>query len=155
MEMVLAMMLAAIVIGMAYSAFTMFSRLYGSYHTKNLDHASVQVFREVLHADMDHAEFVFADETQLRFKASGDDSRLLSYRLGPDYLIRNTAELQDTFKIKGLMQETLFEGKAVTTGIVDQILYRFEYTKTPMIISVHKKYTSADLFTYRDSLWKQ
>ncbi|WP_448633253.1 PulJ/GspJ family protein [Pedobacter panaciterrae] len=69
-EMVLAMMLAAIVMSMAYTVFTIFSRLYSDYRIKNLDHANLQLIRLALGRDMECASLAEVDENGLHLKDS-------------------------------------------------------------------------------------
>ena len=153
-EIVLAMMLAGIVLGMAYSAFRLFTKIYRDYHSKNIANADVQVFRGMLHDDMEVASVVSLTEGQISFSAVSD-SLGLRYLLQPEYIIRRKAGVQDTFRMKRLVAGALFEGRAVSTGIVDQLVFQFEFEDAPMLISVTKKYAAADLFNYTDKLWKQ
>jgi prepilin-type N-terminal cleavage/methylation domain-containing protein len=153
-ELVLAMILAAIVMGMAYSAFTVFTRVYGSYHSKNLSHADVQLFRQVLQSDMKKAALIELSSGQLKFK-DPLSSEALSYSFGPDYLVRTHHSVPDTFKMTRLTLQSSFENAGVSEGIVDHLTFRFEYEGAQMTMTTAKEYTSADLFIYQDSLWKR
>ncbi|HKG08724.1 MAG TPA: type II secretion system protein [Pedobacter sp.] len=153
-ELVLAMMLAAIVIGMAYSAFTIFSRLYGSYHGKNLAHADVRTFKQVVHRDVKNAVRIEQQNSGIVFKDSLSMEQL-AYSFGPDHLIRIKNAVPDTFKLKHLTVHTAFEGVAVSDGIIDRLTFRFDYDAAPMVVTAFKKYTATELFNYQDSLWKQ
>ena len=153
-ELVLAMMLAAIVMVMAYSAFTVFTRVYGSYRLKNLSHADVQLFRQVLQSDMEKAGMIELREGQLNFK-DPLSPEALSYSFGTDYLVRVHHSVTDTFKMKRLILQPSFENSPVSEGIIDRLEFRFEYEGAQMTMSAAKAYTSADLFNYQDSLWKR
>jgi hypothetical protein len=153
-EMVLAMMLAAIVIGMAYTAFTLFSRLYGGYSQKNLAHADTRLFKQTLDKDIEKATLVSIEEGRLNFQdAAGLVS--LSYVPGPDYLIRIHNALPDTFKLKGLTMQVSFENQEASQAIVDHVVFRFLHDKVPTSVSFVKTYTSSELFNYQDSLWNR
>ena len=153
-EMVLAMMLAAIVIGMAYTAFTVFTHLYGNYRNKNLQHADVQLFRQILQHDMERAELVTISEGEIRF-AGLDNAEQVVYRLSADYLLRQKGEISDTLKLKQLSCIASFENRLVSTGLVDHLVFRFNYQQSLLPVSSAKKYTSVQLFNYQDSLWMQ
>ncbi|WP_285060247.1 PulJ/GspJ family protein [Pedobacter ginsengisoli] len=153
-ELVLAMMLAAIVMGMAYSAFTVFTRVYGRFHSKNLAHADVQLFRQVLQSDMEKAALIELREGQLNFK-DPLSSEALSYSFGTDYLVRTHHSVADTFKMKRLILLSSFENSSVSEGIADRLVFRFEHEGAPVTMTAAKVYTSADLFNYQDSLWRR
>lgn len=153
-ELVLAMMLAAIVMGMAYSAFTVFTRVYGGYHGKNLAHANVRIFKQVLQSDIDKAVLIELVDGQLNFK-DPLTTEVLRYSFGPDYLVRTQHSVPDTFKMQHLLLQSSFENAQVSEGIVDHLVFRFDYEKAQMTMTVAKAYTAADLFNYQDSLWKR
>ena len=153
-ELVLAMMLAAIVMGMAYSAFTVFTRVYGRFHSKNLAHADVQLFRQVLQLDMEKAARIELREGQLNFK-DPLSQEVSSYSFGPGYLVRAHHSVRDTFKMQRLTLQSSFENADVSEGIVDHLVFRFQHGNAQMTMSAAKAYTSADLFNYQDSLWKR
>lgn len=153
-EIVLAMMLAGIVVGMAYTAFTLFSKIYRDYHYKTTANADVQSLKKMFNSDLSGASLVSFSGSQIRFDPSSDSLGLL-YRVNLDYLIRQKDNLQDTFKLKNLVLDTSFEGRKVSNGTVDQLVFRFEFQGSPITISVRKEYTSEDLFNYTDTLWKQ
>lgn len=153
-EVVLAMMLAAIVIGMAYTAFTLFTRLYGTYRTKNLAHADVRAFQQVLERDMEQAAVVSLEDDQLFF-GNGDGTVDPSYVFHKDYILRIKNALPDTFKLKSVAMRTAFEGHGVRLGIVDQVLIGFEHEKEPMLIAVNKRYSAEELFNSKRTLWNR
>ncbi|TCC99768.1 PulJ/GspJ family protein [Pedobacter psychroterrae] len=153
-EIVLAMMLAGIVVGMAYTAFTLFSKIYRDYHAKTISHADVQLLRKLFDEDLGSASVVSSSGDQIRFNGLSDSSgsRYLVY---PDFLIRQKDNLPDTFKMKNLALITFFEGREVSNSIVDQMVFRFEFEGSPILISVTKSYSAEDLFNYTDTLWNK
>jgi len=153
-EIVLALMLAGIVVGMAYTAFSLFSKIYHNYHDKTTTHADVQLLRKLFDEDMSRASLVSLSDHQISFNRVSDSSGL-RYLVYPDYLIRQKDHVQDTFSMKNLVLSTSFEGREVSNSMVDQLVFRFEFEGAPMLISVRKDYTSEDLFNYTDTLWKQ
>lgn len=150
-ELVLAMLLTAMVIGMCYSALTIFEKLAINYHSKMADRHDIQVFRQVLKNDIDQHTTIIRMSNAIEFKDSIGQVKL-QYTLIPDLIIRSTRGLQDTFKMKDLQLTTTFEGREMTSGIIDQLIFRFDYNKSPVVISGVKTYTSSDLFNYKDSL---
>ncbi|NQX52075.1 type II secretion system protein [Pedobacter panaciterrae] len=148
-EMVLAMMLAAIVMSMAYTVFTIFSRLYSDYRIKNLDHANLQLIRLALGRDMECASLAEVDENGLHLKDSLRREEV-SYTPSGDYLLRRAGTVTDSLRMKDLKMYCSFEGSDVSEGITDYLVLKFIYHKKPMEISIHRNYSSAELLTYQD-----
>ncbi|RYE55654.1 MAG: hypothetical protein EOP48_09750 [Sphingobacteriales bacterium] len=154
-EIVFSMMLVGLVIGMAYTAFTLFTKIYRDYHDKNLSHADVQIVRRMIDEDVEKASLIFLTDSQVYFNGIGEDSADLHYDLHPDYFIRRTEGAQDTFRMKSLALIASFEAVDVSNGIVDHLIFKFEFEGAPMLISTKKRYTAEDLFNYTDTLWNQ
>lgn len=139
LEMVLAMMLASVVIGMAYTGFTLFSRIYDGYRSKNLKHAGIRMFKAVLDRDMERGGAVVIKDRQVSFG-------LLSYELMEDELVRSAGLERDTFRMEHLQMQAFFEGDPVQTGRIDHLVFRFEQEGRQLVISGIRLYSSAELF---------
>lgn len=153
-ELVLAMMLAGIVVGMAYTAFRLFTNIYGSYHDKTIAVAEIQALRNVLNQDLERASSVSASDFEVQID-NGSDSSQLRYAIKEGQLIRISSTMQDTFSMKGPVLYTSFESTKVSAGIVDHLVLKFDFENSPMLMSFRKEYTAQDLFNYRDTLWSR
>jgi|GEM_PF-6875813 len=155
LEVVLAMMLAAIVIGMAYTGFGLMSRLYGEYRKKNLAYADVQLLRQALQRDVEKAALLHLEERQLTFSTdtAGGLPEQLRYQWTADQLLRSTALGQDTFRLKGLQLQAFFEGRAALEGLADRLELRFVQDSVAMQMSIHKNYDSKSLFNKKEEQW--
>lgn len=153
-EIVLAMMLSGIVIGMAYTAFTLFTKIYGSYYHNATSHSELMVFRKMARDDfMEKSVITLSDSLVI----IGDfpDSSQIRYMLTRDLLVRHKNNAVDTFKLKNLTCNASFEGNEISKGIVDLVVLRFQYRGSPIVISLRKEYAAKELFNYSDSLWNR
>lgn len=153
-EIVLAMMLAGIMLGMAYTALRLFAKIYRDYHGKNIANAGIRVFSGMINDDLANASVISLADNQINFSAVSD-SMGLRYLLQSDHVIRRKAGVQDTFRMTNLISQASFEGIQVSSGVVDQLVFKFDFEGSPMLISVTKEYAAADLFNHTDTIWKQ
>ncbi|WP_276090978.1 prepilin-type N-terminal cleavage/methylation domain-containing protein [Pedobacter sp. JY14-1] len=148
MEVVLAMMLAAIVVGMAYTAFSLFGKLQGSYRQKNLRHADLQMVREVLQRDVERAGSVRLEGDRLLMDS-------LIYQAGGDFLLRQVAGGTDTLKLRTLRIQGSFEEHPVADGLADRLVLSFMQDSVAVQLRIDKQYTSEELFRLKEELWKR
>lgn len=140
------MMLAAIVIGMAYTAFSLMARMSAGFREKNLAHADVQVLREVLQRDAERAGVILIADGTIDFSS---ESTPLQYEWRQDYLIRKMELAQDTFKTPALVVQAYFEGRSQASGIVDRLVLNFINDNVQIKLNIRKDYDSKGLFTNR------
>jgi len=96
MELTVAMLLAAIVIGITYTAFSIISQSYMAYHNKNEDMAGLVRLDELLKKDFSHADTISKIENGIVCKI---DTVSVTYEFQPEYIVRRTTII-DTFKLK-------------------------------------------------------
>lgn len=154
LEIVLAMMLSAIVVGMAYTAFTLFSKLYGNYRAKNLSHSDLLLTRDVLDHDFNQAFFAEKVENELWLRDSLGNLRI-TYKPIQDYLLRDNRIAIDSLRLKGVQIEFSFEGMIRGNGLIDQLVLRFSYNKKLQTLCVSKIYSSEQLFNWKDIAWRR
>lgn len=143
-ELVLGMLLAAIVIGMAYYASSIFIRLFDGYSKANVLQSELLLFKKVVSRDVERAAEVrlLDNELLLKDEAGG---LMLSYELGTDWVVRR-GMLADTFKLDSLLLKGTFEGQVAESGLTDVLVFSFLYEKEPGLFQVSKHYSAADLF---------
>jgi prepilin-type N-terminal cleavage/methylation domain-containing protein len=109
MEVTITMMIAAILMGITYTAYSIVSRSYLSFNTKNKDMAELEQLDGLLKKDFDRAEIILKEADGISIKHT---DRTINYQFNPDYIIR-TSGITDTFKIKTGEIATSFEGQPV------------------------------------------
>jgi len=148
MEVVLAMMLAAIVIGMAYTAFGLFVKMYGGYRQKNLGHADLQWMREALQRDMERAKVVRLEGDKIFMDS-------LAYQVGKDVLLRESSGRVDSFKLKELRVRGSFEGMPLYEGLADRLVLGFAQDSVWMELNAEKQYAADELVELSEGSWKR
>jgi Tfp pilus assembly protein PilE len=148
MELTVAMLLAAIVIGITYAAYSIISQSYIVYHNKNEDMAGLVRLDELLKKDFSHADTISKVENGI---VCTIDTASITYEFQPDYVVRHSTII-DTFKLKTAEINTLFENQLITeiNSIAEQnrldeldITVLFYAEKIPYYY--HKQYSSASL----------
>jgi hypothetical protein len=148
MELTVAMLISAIVIGLMYSAYAIISKSYLSFVDRN-NKASTLAFLDCrLSRDIDKAEFIWRDSNTVTMRSNKDT---VIYRFQADRVIRQKL-LADTVKVNTDGLSTSFESVSVdgnqsNTGekkIDDlQIVLLAEGQKIPY--HYHKTYSSVNL----------
>lgn len=150
-EMVLAMLFAAIVVGMAYTSITILSRLYESYRLKRSTEADMQLINQAMTRDFSISSLIEISKNQIDLKDSSG-AITLHYRIVENYLLRLAAVKTDSIKMDKLAFRGSFEGSEVQQGVIDQIVLSFKNDELPTTIRIRKDYSAVELFNYDDSL---
>jgi type II secretory pathway component PulJ len=150
MEVTIVMLIASVVIGMAYTVYSIVVRSHGAFKTKN-DHMAVIIrLDELLKKDFAHADLILKNQSGIVLTSPG---QLINYEIGPNYIIR-TNGIIDTFKVKTQQVTATFEEQPVTEISTEQEQNRiddielsllFENEKIPY--HYHKQYSSTNLIT--------
>jgi len=148
MEITVAMLVSAIVISITYSAYSIVSRSYIAYKTKNDRLAVLERLDELLKRDFSHADSILKTDNGILVFSSGDS---INYELDTAFVTR-VSTIIDTFKVKTTDAVTSFENTPVTVSSPDKKQNRiddldftllFENEKIPY--HYHKDYSSANL----------
>jgi len=148
MEVTITMLVATILIGITYTSYSIVSKSYLSFTTKNTEMAGLETLDKLLKRDFDRAELIKKDTSGILLESPG---HIVKYELMPDFVVRTSSRL-DTFKIKTMEFTTLFEGLPVSEvspseeqNRLDQldITLLFQTEKIPY--HYHKQYSSANL----------
>jgi type II secretory pathway component PulJ len=149
MEVTVTMLVAAILMGITYTAFTIINKSYSSFNTKNKDMAELEQLDELLRKDFDRAEIIQKDQNGISFKRA--DLALIKYEFNPDFIVRISGRT-DTFKFKTEELTTAFEGQPVNeSGASEEenrldeldISLLFQNEKIPY--HYYKQYSSVNL----------
>jgi len=148
MEVTVVMLIASVVIGMAYTVYSIVVQSHGAFKTKNDNLAVVVRLDELFKKDFAHANMILKDEKGIIFK---NQEQLVSYQIEPSYIVR-TAGIIDTFKVSTQQLITTFEEQPVTDVSTEEEQNRiddieltllFENEKIPY--HYHKQYSSVNL----------
>jgi hypothetical protein len=110
MEVTVAMLLAAIVIAITYTVYTIIIRSYSSYNAKNSNMAVLIRLDELLRKDFEKAEIIYKTESGL---SCTNGNKVAIYEFKPDAVIR-TSGITDTFKVEVQAVSILFEHAPVS-----------------------------------------
>lgn len=143
-ELVLGMLLAAIVIGMAYYASTIFMRIYGSYSKNSYAQSELVLFKKVVSKDVERAARLDFLNDELLLKDPQGEA-VLSYTFTSEYALRRGAAV-DTFKLDNLQVRASFEGLGQESGLTDLLVFSFRHADEPAVFMVRKQYSAKDLF---------
>lgn len=148
MEVTVAMLLAAIVIGITYAAFSIVNKSYLSFHNKNDNRAVLIRLDELLQKDFTHFDVITKTPNGLLFRNDRDS---VKYELDSALILR-TSTITDTFKVITAEMISTFNGQPVAAdkaqNIIDDVglTILFENEKIPY--HYHKDYSSANLIEY-------
>ncbi|PRY48077.1 hypothetical protein B0I27_11611 [Arcticibacter pallidicorallinus] len=145
LEMTIAMLLAAITIGITYTAFSMIVQSYRRFDKDNEEHASFVLVDKLLQKDIQAAVLVSSTFEGIDIK---DSEGSIRYIFTADYILRDQYEVsQDTFYIPNRDLRALFENEEATTEgrPVDHIAFfaTLKSQEFPLVYSKH--YSSSEL----------
>jgi Tfp pilus assembly protein PilE len=148
MEVTITMIISAILIGITYTAFSIFSRSYHGFGLKNQDMAMVLRLNELLQRDFDRADIVLKEADGIALKAP---ARVIRYRFAPDYFVRTGVAI-DTFKIKTDSVITSFDGSVINEPAEYDEVNRLDELDIQLLLQnekipyhYHKVYSSENL----------
>jgi Tfp pilus assembly protein PilE len=148
MEVTVAMLLAAIVIGITYTAYSIISQSYIAYHNKNEDMAGLVRLDELLKKDFSHADTISKVENGIVCKI---DTACVNYEFQPEYIVRHSTII-DTFKLKTTEINMLFENQPITEinnipehNRLDEVNITVLFHDEKIPYYYHKQYSSASL----------
>lgn len=144
LELVLAMLLAAIVIAMAYSAYSIFTKVYKNYSLNVDRNTELLLLRKVLNTDFDTSGSITVKGNRIVFGRK-DEADTIAYEIYPQFMVR-VSVVPDTFYLKDLIVVGSFENQQRVNGRLDQLTFHFQQADVPFVWSVNKLYTSAELF---------
>jgi Tfp pilus assembly protein PilE len=148
MEITVVMLISAIVIGIAYTAFNIVGQSYRSFQHKNEDIAVLVRLDELLRKDFSRANTVSKTTSGIFIKTATDS---VTYAFEPDFTVR-TGILTDTFKLTVQEVVTSFEASPITAinpvteqDRVDELDFSILFENEKIPYHYNKQYSSANL----------
>jgi len=148
MEVVIAMLLAAIVIAITYTVYTIVVKSYGSYNIKHGNMAALVRLDELLRKDFEKAEIISKTETGLSC-SSGE--REVIYEFATDGIVR-TSGITDTFKVHIQTANYFFEqvpvgdpASGTEESRIDELKLELLFEENTISNNYTKNYSSANL----------
>ncbi len=148
MEISIVMLISAIVIGIAYTAFNIINQSYRSFQHKNENIAVLIRLDELLKKDFSRANTI-SKTTNGIFVKTGPDSVI--YEFERDFTVR-TSTIIDTFKLNVQDVVTTFETSPITAispvteqNRIDELNFSILFENEKIPYYYHKQYSSANL----------
>ena len=153
LELMIAMLISGIVIGITYSSYIIVHKSYLAFKTKNEEMAVITQIDQVLKRDFNRAEMITGGGNMIRIKTT--DSTMIAYKFNAAYIIR-TSTVNDTFKVNIDHQQLLFEHHIQVvpmdafdippeTNRIDELSYEIAYRGEVIPYHYLKAYSSANL----------
>lgn len=145
LELTISMLIAAVVIGITYTSYTIISRSYLGFKSKNEQMALLARMDQLLRKDFDHAEQVSAADDQLRIQ--NVNGTVVNYHFTDSCMTRSSVII-DTFKVVMDKPKLFFEHQLKENVVIDRIdELSFNITYQSEIIPYHyyKVYSSENL----------
>jgi Tfp pilus assembly protein PilE len=148
MEVTITMLVAAILIAITYTSYSIVIRSYNSFTGKNNDMAVLISLDHLLKRDFAQAKIVRKDSAGFSFQR---DSTLISYEFSPGFIVRKAAGI-DTFKVQNLEVNTSFENVPLLElqpdllqNTIDALDFVILYQKETITFHYYKTYSSENL----------
>jgi Tfp pilus assembly protein PilE len=148
MEVTITMLIAAILIAVTYTSYSIVIKSYNSFTNKNNDMAVLVSLDHVLKRDFEQSRVILKDSAGFSFRK---DSALVRYEFSADYIVRKATRI-DTFKVQNQDVSASFENVPLlelqTTAeqnIIDELDFAIQYQKEEINYHYHKTYSSENL----------
>ena len=150
MEVTVTMLVAALIITITYTAFSIISRSYDDYLRKQEEMADLTRLDRWLKKDIGRAGLIFRSGNGLRLADSG---RVIAYIFEKDLIIR-TAGMTDTFRVTPQDLSFRFEQRTVSAAedtsqraLVDELSFFIPYQDEKIPYHYQKQYSAANLIS--------
>jgi Tfp pilus assembly protein PilE len=142
MEVTITMLIAVIVIGITYTAYTIVNKSFLNYKSKNEDIALLARIDHLIRRDFEQATIVEGDQTGINIIKSGQPS--IHYEITPGYILRK-ATVTDTFKVNSSDVKAYFEGTDRQYDRIDELTFTIHDQDDLIPYHYFKQYSSANL----------
>lgn len=154
MEVTIAMLVAAIVIGMTYTAYTIISKSFIDFKAKNEGIALLARIDHVMKRDFDRAVMIEVDDTGITM--INNNQLPVHYEIMPSYILRKTS-VADTFKVQSRDINMFFEKReknemTANTNLtsaelnrIDELSFAISYKNDLIPFHFIKKYSAVNL----------
>jgi len=148
MEVTIAMLISAVVIGITYTSYSIVVKYYVAYAKKNTEIIGLTTIDHLLRRDFERADSIRNDTGGIAFSVGG---QLVKYEFDTNFIVRKAAGI-DTFKVETKALNLFFEGVPVTEDEaagerkpVDELSFTLLYEKAEIPYHYRKKYSSENL----------
>jgi Tfp pilus assembly protein PilE len=149
LELTVAMLLSAIVIGITYTSFTIVSKSYSGFTERNNEMAVLIRLDELLQRDVSRSNAIYKEQDGVEFVQSG---QTVKYIFLPEQVVR-LSTVADTFKVKTVELKLSFEQHALTVdesassdqNLVDELELTLLYEDEKFPYHYVKQYSSENL----------
>ncbi len=148
LEVTITMLIAAVLIGITYTTYSIVFRSYSSFNHQNQEMAMLVRLDQWLKKDFARADSIQKDTAGIILNGAG---RHIKYTFDPDFIIR-TETKSDTFQLKTETVTASFENLPVTEVSTDQEHNRLDDLVLDIVFRdekipyhYHKLYSSANL----------
>lgn len=149
LEVTISMIIAALSIGIAYSAYTIMKQSYRKYDERNKLIAEIVLADKLLKKDFFQAIQIVKSEKELVFKSAGG---IISYTLDTRYILRNQYNnRRDTFNIPVQDSKLYYAEDLKSTELVRRLDIKTTVDGTTMQLNYEKKYSAENLMAERNS----
>ena len=150
LEITITMMIAAILIGLTFTIYTIVSRSYRAFSDRNDDVLTMLTLDKLLKRDFSKAETISRKGSGILI-ISKTDTAFYDFKEG--YLIRSRG-ITDTFRVNYQQLDSRFEGvssspPADSTILQDELSFSVDYKGQVVPFHYYKHYSSENLF-YKD-----
>lgn len=146
MEVTVAMLLSAICIGIAYSAYDIIGNYYRSFQQKNEKADALLAIREVLSKDFQRSKLVMNTSEGMVLE---QDSLSIHYIFEANQILRKTPSLRtDTFKVNWKDKYVGFEGvEILEPDTIDLLKIKVNLDQHTLVpLTFYKHYSAQNLF---------
>jgi len=148
LEVTLSMLLAAICIGITYSAYSLISRSYRDFDLRNKKISSLVLLSKLVKRDTKNSESIFRTEDGILLTDGSGD---IYYTFRDDFIVRDQYRLQvDTFFVTNQSFQAFFENKEVLQGqLLDKLQFEIQTGNQWIPLLCTKQYSAAELMEGR------
>ncbi|MFI5219201.1 MAG: prepilin-type N-terminal cleavage/methylation domain-containing protein [Bacteroidia bacterium] len=144
-EMMVALILTAIVVSIAYLCINIISNQINGFKSKNKQVMESSGFDSVFKNDFEKALTAASHTNGLHFYFPA--GRKITYNFNSNFILRTVDEVRDTFFVAAVEMEKKFMNlkQENTNGLVDEVIFHSKITGEPEQFHYKKRYASADL----------
>ena len=154
MELTVAMLISAIVIGITYTALQIISGSYATYTRKHQELAVIIRLDELLKRDFGRAAAIYQNHEGSYLLQDSSRHQAITYSFTPDYVLRSST-VADTFRVTVSQVTASFAGQPVEAsglaednmeaGRIDALSFTLLYQAEPFPYHYAKSYSSENL----------
>ena len=143
MELLIAMIIGGIVVGISYTAYSIIYKQFLNYKSMNGKINEASLLNTLMQHDFSNASFINASgEKEITFTFQPENK--IVYRFDQDYIIRQTGETRDTFFVPAENIERRFQNEKISdyTALIDAVSFEATISGEKEFFNFGKQYAS-------------